>query len=509
MMVDGWQRITIHRQRVTVNSPVRTGQRIAKNSLFLLLARVVSGSVNFLILSLLARYLSKDDFGRYQFILAFVTVFQFVIDFGFSSILVREAAVSQPQASRVFGALQMTMGATSLIAFVVMVAYARLRSHHPHETVSITLAAAATVFFMQCNLTHAIFRAFEKLEWEAVTVLASRGLDLLGTLLVIKTDAGVRGIFTVYLVSQAVHYLLSLTICGVKFVRPSFGVDFNLIKSLFLAAAPLGVAQIFRRVSWQVDVMLLKAMVGLQSVALFSGAYRIVWGLMILPNTLGAALFPVLSNFAQSSPERLLRAYERALKYLIVLGLFIAVVGTLAAEPIVRLLLGHKYVGAKFAGSVLALQIVIWAVAFIFPSSVFGYVFTALNRQKLFTVCSAVCLGINIALDVLLIPSWRHIGACVGTVTAEMALFALGAFYLARLVGKVSWSQVALKPLLAAAVIGAKLYFFRNAPPIVLPIALIGSCALYVVLLVVLGVFTPDELSLLSRRRKNPSRDRE
>ena len=488
---------------------MRTGQRIAKNSLFILLARVVGSGVNFLILSLLARYLSKDDFGRYQYILAFVTVFQFVMDFGFSSILVREAAVNKPQAQRVFGALQTTMGATSLVAFVVMVAYARLRSHHHQEIVGITLAAATTIFFMQCNLTNAIFRAFEKLEWEAVTVLASRGFDLIGTLIVIKMDAGVRGIFMVYLVSQAVHYLLSLTICGVKFVRPSFVVDFNLMKSLFFAAAPLGVAQIFRRVSWQIDVMLLEAMVGLQFVALFSGAYRIVWGLMILPNALGASLFPVLSRLAQSSPQRLLSAYERALKFLIVLGLPIAVVGTLAAEPIIRLLLGHKYVGAKFAGSVLALQIVIWAVVFIFPSSVFSYMFTALNRQKLFTVCSAACLGINIALDVLLIPRLQHIGACVGTVTAEITLFALGVFYLSRFVGKVSWSQVALKPLIAAAVMGAKLYFFRDAPPIVLPIALIGSCAVYALMLLILGTFTADELSLLSRRGKSPSRERQ
>ncbi|MCS6862341.1 MAG: flippase [Abditibacteriales bacterium] len=487
---------------------MRTGQRIAQNSLFLLLARLGSAGMNFLILSLLARYLSRDDFGRYQFILAFVTIFQFVMDFGFSSILVREAAVNKPQARRVFGVLQAMMGATSLVAFVAMVAYARWRTHYPQETVSITLAAAATIFFMQCNLTNAIFRAFEKLEWEAVTVLASRVFDLVGTLIVIKTDAGVPGIFTVYLVSQAVHYLLSLTICGVKFVRPAFVVDFDLMKSLFLAAAPLGVAQIFRRVSWQVDVMLLEAMVGLQFVALFSGAYRIVWGLMILPNALGASLFPVLSNLAQSSPQRLLNAYERTLKYLIVLGLFIAVVGTLAAEPIVRLLLGHKYVGAKFAGSVLALQIVIWAVVFIFPSAVFGYVFTALHRQKLFTVCSAACLGINIALDLLLIPRWQHIGACVGTVTAEMVLFALGAFYLARFVGTVSWSQVAFKPLLAAAVMGAQLYFFRDAPPMVLPIALIGAGAVYALMLLMLGTFTADELALWSRRKpKQPTGD--
>jgi O-antigen/teichoic acid export membrane protein len=484
---------------------VRTGQRIAKNSLFILLARVAGSGVNFLILSLLARYLSRDDFGRYQYILAFVTVFQFVMDFGFSSILVREAAVNKPQAPRVLGVLQTLMGATSLVAFVVMVAYARWRSHSHQEIVGITLAAAATIFFMQCNLTHAIFRAFEKLEWEAVTVLVSRGFDLIGTLLVIKTDAGVPGIFTVYLISQALHYLLSLTICGVKFVRPSFVVDFNLMKSLFFAAAPLGVAQILRRVSWQIDVMLLEAMVGLQFVALFSGAYRIVWGLMILPNALGASLFPVLSNLAQSSPQRLLSAYERALKFLIVLGLPIAVVGTLAAEPIIRLLLGHKYVGAKFAGSVLALQIVIWAVVFVFPSSVFSYMFTALNRQRLFTICSAACLGINIALDVLLIPRLQHLGACVGTVTAEMTLFALGAFYLSRFVGKVSWSQVALKPLLAAAVMGAKLYFFRDAPLLALSIAVIGSFALYASTLILLGTFTPDELSL----RNNPSRERQ
>jgi O-antigen/teichoic acid export membrane protein len=476
------------------------GQRIAKNSLIILLARIVSSGVNFLTLSLIARYLSKDDFGRYQYIIAFVTVFQFAIDFGFSSILVREAAVNKAQAQRTFGVLQTLMGVTSLVAFGVMVWVIRLRSHDSAEVDGVTLAAIATIFFMQCNLSNAIFRAFERLEWEAVTLLSSQCFYVVGIFVVIRADGGLRGIFGVSVVTQAVHYLLSLGICSAKFVRPSLTFDVALAKSLLLAAAPLGIAQIFRRVSWQVDVMLLKAMVGLQFVALFSGAYRIVWGLMILPNALTAALFPAFSNFAQTSSQRLLEAHQRSLKFLIVLSLPIAVVGTVAAEPIIHLLLGQKYVGAKFAGSVFALQIVIWSVVFLFPSAAFAYLFTALHRQRLFTVCSAACLGINVALDVLLIPRYQHVGACVATLTAEAALFTLGICYLSRFVGKVAWSEVALKPLAAAAVMAGVLYPCRylSGGGLVCGIGTAGFA--YLLTLQLLRTFSADELSLLRWR---------
>jgi O-antigen/teichoic acid export membrane protein len=99
------------------------------------------------------------------------------------------------------------------------------------------------------------------------------------------------------------------------------------------------------------------------------------------------------------------------------------------------------------AGALLqALSVVVF---FIFPSSIMIYVYTATQKQRLFTWVSLGVFSINAILDVIFIPFFDALGAVIGTAFAE-AFFVISSLYLLNKSGCiVDVVSIIVRPLLA------------------------------------------------------------
>lgn len=62
----------------------------AKNSIYLFIDNVLTRLVEFFIFIWLSRYLSQEQFGQYNFVIAYLTIFAVLADFGMISIVQRE-----------------------------------------------------------------------------------------------------------------------------------------------------------------------------------------------------------------------------------------------------------------------------------------------------------------------------------------------------------------------------------------------------------------------------------
>ena len=71
---------------------MNSSQRVAKNTAWMLVAGGLGAVLQMLAVLLAARGLSLGDFGVFNYLLSFATVFQFLADFGLTNILVREVA---------------------------------------------------------------------------------------------------------------------------------------------------------------------------------------------------------------------------------------------------------------------------------------------------------------------------------------------------------------------------------------------------------------------------------
>ena len=72
-----------------------------------------------------------------------------------------------------------------------------------------------------------------------------------------------------------------------------------------------------------------------------------------------------------------------------------------------------------------ALKILVWVLLFNGLTSVFATMLAAKNKQILTTRNTAICAGLNVVLNLLLIPKYSFIGASIATIITEALLAVL------------------------------------------------------------------------------------
>jgi O-antigen/teichoic acid export membrane protein len=134
----------------------------------------------------------------------------------------------------------------------------------------------------------------------------------------------------------------------------------------------------------------------------------------------------------------------------------------------------------------------------------------AINRQGLNAWATALAAGVNILLNLALIPLFGYLGASTVTVVTEAALCAFGWWFVQlkrpelRLpVVKLTWRIV-----LCGLIMGAVLFPVRSVS---IFITVPAGAIVYLVAAIVLRAVEPDEYemaaeSLLSRLQRNPPR---
>ena len=166
----------------------------------------------------------------------------------------------------------------------------------------------------------------------------------------------------------------------------------------------------------------------------------------------------MLSRLNVSSKELLKISYEKSVKYLVILGLPIAVGTTLLANPIILII--YK---SGFSQSIVALQILIWSIPIIFINYILGTAINSINKQRDTVKTTFVAMLLNIILNLLLLPKYGLIAACFITVLTELTCFMFW-FHIMNVHGyKIPYPQNFIKPTLASLIMGLVIILVLHA----------------------------------------------
>jgi O-antigen/teichoic acid export membrane protein len=250
---------------------------------------------------------------------------------------------------------------------------------------------------------------------------------------------------------------------------------------------------IFRRLTLHADTLLLAALSTSTAVGIFNVAYKIVQVVDMVPFTLALPLFPPLSRLARESKEKLHAALSRALSIFMIVGAPLAVWMFIAAPLIVSLLFGEEYRDA-----VPVLRTLAPSIVFLFPSALYIYLFSAIGKQGYQTLTAGLCLGVNIVLDLLLIPRYGQTGAATATLLAEGVFFATGLWLLVRSGYRPPWLRVFAAPLLIAAIAGAPLVWAAEygSWTLLIPASVLFTIV-YLTLIILSGTLGIEDRALL------------
>lgn len=436
---------------------MNTVQRIAKNTIALTLAQIVPMLLGIFLVFYIARILGDVGFGKYSFAFAFTGLFAVLSDLGLNTLTVREVARDKTMASKYLGNIAIINILLSVITLTIIF-FAINSMNYPHDTtMAVYIVAVSLVVTSISQLFKSIFRAFEKMEYEFLIATSKTIIVVSLGLFVLFAGYGLIGLVLVHLLASIFDFLLSLSICIKKFAVPKLEIDLKFWKHSIRTALPLGFVYIFAVIYGQIDMTMLSVMCGDAVVGWYSAAYKLRSVLGLIPASFMNAAFPLMSRFFESSTKSLEILYERSFKYMLSLALPIAVGTTILADRIILLLYGAQYVN-----SIIALQILVWAIVFSFTGYVLEYVLISINRQDIDGMISGASAVINVILNLLLIPSFSYIGAATATIISSAIYFILYLYFVYKYGYKIPVHKIAIKPLIASLVMAVFIYCFYS-----------------------------------------------
>ncbi|MCQ4333114.1 flippase [Natronomonas sp. F2-12] len=272
-----------------------------------------------------------------------------------------------------------------------------------------------------------VLQGFEKIELSAtihVLTILCRFVFAIGLVLL---GYGVWGAFVGYIISFILVSMLGLGLVYVRFYRAveaDATVAHTLRRRIAEYTVPLTATNTARAIDLHIDTILVGFFLTPVSVGFYVLAKQITQFLETPAYAVGFSLAPTFgAEKARENVQRSAQMYETSLVYSLLVYLPASVGVVLVSEPAIQYVFGTAYLGAVPVLQVLALYVVFRSMTTITENSL-----DYLGRARSRAIIKLPTVGLNIVLNVLLIPRLGVVGAALATVVSY-GLFTMATMY--------------------------------------------------------------------------------
>ena len=462
---------------------------LAKNTIYSGITSITSFFL-LILLILAGRYLGDVNYGIFTFSLAFVFVIEIFADFGLSELSQRSVSRNKDLAPKYFGNLLVWKLIASIVVLAVLVLTINVLKSSSEVRSTVYLLGFANILRSFKSTARAFFRAFERFDLDCLTMYVERCALLVAGIIVLILGGGLLSFALVFVVIRVFDLALTFGILNWKIVKVVPKFDFAFLKKLQIEALPFGLFFVIITLYSYVDTVMLSFIRTDAEVGWYNAAYKIYEGLTVFPFIICVVLYPRLSRLFILNRKAHSLLSSRVAKYMFVISFPILICGIILSKNIINIF------GEEFQNSVVALQILLLGVVFVFQIWFFQTILNSIDKQKVVMYVGLTGLIVNIFLNLLLIPRYGFRGAAATTVMSELMVFSIYYFYLHRSYFKISIWKLSLKPLFASLIVGALVWKFNTLPLILLLFLVSG---LYLFLLFCFKVFDSEERDLVYR----------
>lgn len=465
-------------------------KRIVKNSGYLFISRISTKLISFFILLYIANSLGPANFGKYSFAFAFVYFFSFIPDLGINQILVREAAKDEKIMDKLIGNATIVKSLLSIIAFLLCCLAISI-TDYPFSTKKAVFIAAIGLLSTSLTGFAIVYEVKLRMDYSILFSVTDRLFLLLSVLLIVWYNPSLNLFIGATIAADVINYIL-MAIFSKHFLAPKFKIDYNLVKKIMLEALPIAISSVFVMIYFRIDTVMLSLLTNDTEVGFYSAAYRLTEALTFIPSILITSTYPIMSKYFNEKNEAFSYIYVKSFKILFALGLIIGTVVTFLAEDIIL-----KIYGSQYYGSVIALQILIWATTVMFVNQIVISTYVSSGNQNVMAKMSFIAAVFNIGLNLLLIPSYSYIGASIATFFTELIIMVYGIYWINKNIIQIKLFKETIYPSISICIVSAFLIASRNYVNII-PLAII-SVLIFTGVLYITGWVDSDDIMLFKK----------
>jgi len=465
-----------------------TKDRIIRNTLALFAGTAVGNLFSFLLMVVIARTLGDVGVGQYSFLFAFGYLITILGNPGMGYLIIKDLPTNKDLTSQYGNNILSMKAILAVVSAAAAIFLLTFIKDDPLIIQSFMIVAVIYIITSVGSVPGTILNANERMDLRALIDVIERAIALFAGVVLLYITRSLLFLVLALLISNLVKQMLYFIFAWRYFV-PSFGVDVAVWKRLFVRSLPFALSISFLFIYYRIDTVMLSLMVGDQVTGWYNAAYRLIDVIHYIPLLIVAAILPPMALYSRENREVLTDIFNRSFRYLVMLALPIGVGMFLLAPRLILFVFGEG-----FENAAPALRILIWAEVFAFLNYLGGHLLNMIDRQKIYTIIVGATAAFNIILNLLLIPSYQHIGAAVATLLCELLIFALVYSCIWRYFFKFRPWPLVWKPALAGVIMGVLVVKIQFLPVWCI---IIAGCVCYFIALFFLKGFNRHDKDAL------------
>jgi len=462
-------------------------KKIAHNTMVHLAGKIVGLLIGLSSIVILTRYLGTVGFGYYSTVVAYLMFWGILIDFGLTLTTVQMISNKRFEFQRTINNI-MSLRFVLSTAFLVLAPIVIWAFPYPIE---IKIGAGLAVFaYFGVTIVQTLTGVFQKeLQMWKVTVSEVAGKIAMIGLVGLFAYQG-RSIYYLFgaLGVEGLVAMIVLVAFSTKFIKWKFLMEKEILKEVFKRCWPIALSISFNLIYLKMDTLILSLTRSQAEVGLYGATYRIIDVLTMLPAVFMGVILPLITvYYVEKKSVELKALLQKAFDVLVIFILPTVVGAFLVGNKLMVLIAGEDFV---VSGNIL--KVLIFASAFIFVTSLFGYAVVGINKQRQMLWGYLTAAVITFIGYLIFIPKFGYWGAAGMTVFSEVIIMVWTWIIVYRTVKFSPKLKTFFISIPATIVMGVVVHLVSDLP-VLLTILIAG-----VVYLLVLALFGGIKLQVLS-----------
>lgn len=398
-------------------------KRVFVDSFFMTLGSIIEKILFFFITVMIARYLSKENYGEYVTALGLATFFAIFSNLNLGGSFIRSANLDRSRENEYYTAFLFIKSLISIISYSCLIISLSLM-HYNRNTILLTVILG--VVRVGTEFITGLYSLLEvKGKFKAISIYtALLSFSLFGgTLAVILFSGDYFHLIWIRLISVIV-FLLFIFSYITKYYRLKF--DYGRIRYFIKETAPFTGSFIFSSVLLNTGIIILPLLKGTVQAGIYQNAYIFIFAIAFLPANLLRVLVPFLYRYSiDTHRDKFQFSFDFYSKFFLILSCYLVIIFIFYSGNIIPLIFGDKY-----TESIPVLKI--FSIAFPFAFSVAPTIILTIDRQRINSLFDFISMTFNIIFTFIFVYFYDVYGAAAAFVSTFFLIYAMSHIYLIR-----------------------------------------------------------------------------
>jgi O-antigen/teichoic acid export membrane protein len=451
-------------------------QRIVKNSFWLILARFGGSLLRAILIIYSFRILGPSLQGSFSLAMNFILIFSFIPDFGLTAVLIREIIKNQSQRKEILANAFLAVFFLLFLSILIINITKFIFIKDELAQSLIFILSLFLIFDTLREFLYSLFRAEEKMEFQALSHLTTNFFLFLFGVVLLKINPHPFSLSQAYLIASFLGFLLTFLLLRKEIIFNYFKfLKAKLFFDLLNKSWPIGIANFLFLIITYLDSLIVGWFHTPKEVGLYTSVVKLIEFLYFFPAALAMSVFPILSkhadyaDFTQTKQNnehadyadsmRLptgkagtnadsnlslrksvssLRVsasndFQKTISFAFQFSFFISlpILGGILvlSKEIISFIFGEKYLLAS-----LGLQLISFSIPFNFLLLILIDALIALDKRKELLIYDLIVVILNFVLNLLFVPQYSYFASSLITSISSLISLVFALFILKKYV---------------------------------------------------------------------------